>query len=97
MRRLRKPSSGVIGAIRQLVLSTSGAIVGLVTAVPPMGVAVGALASLVGLKWKSPKEKEQARRIAELERRVAFDNSPAGIRRRRGLEARLDKLGRWHE
>lgn len=67
-----KPTRGdhLVAIVRQLILSTAGAVVGLLT-LGPIGVAVGALASLIGLRWRSPIERLKDQRIVDLERQVS--------------------------
>jgi hypothetical protein len=91
---MRRPDrDDLVTVLRQVILSTSGAITGLITAVPPIGIAVGALASVLGLRWRSPKERAQAKRIAELERKIAWTNSYEGDRERRKREATARRIG----
>ncbi|MEA2547230.1 MAG: hypothetical protein QOI09_2503 [Chloroflexota bacterium] len=94
MRRLHRPTrEGAITIGRQLVLSTVGGAVGIVSNYPPAGLAIGGLAALVGVRWTSPKEKAQATRIAELEARFASSESWAGVEEREKKAATRRKSG----
>jgi hypothetical protein len=63
---------------------------GLIDHIPLVGTII---TRIIEDEWPSPREREQAARIAELERRLAWTNSYEGDRERRRRDETARRVG----